>query len=144
MSKAIIQKTSAKDSSTDIYRVFNDGVIEGSTFHPRAYVGHIMVQNNKIISVVKVKGSLYSEKWDSTTIYNGFDFERDIVIDIVKEMSRIEFSTIEYYGFDFPEEKIEIETSVDSKYIKNSLLRILENPIYSIDDQIFKAFMNRG
>lgn len=143
MNKAIIQKTQAKDPSTDIYRVFNEGLMPDMCYR-RVYVGFIMVQNNKIISVEKCHGTLYNEQWESIAIYTGFDFERDILVDIIKEISWIIISTIDYHGFDFPEEKIEIETPVDSKYIKNSLLKILETPVYSVDDQIFNAFMERG
>ena len=58
---------------------------------------------------------------------------------------------VEFEGFEFkdinPNNELNNEVvnmGIPSKYIKNSLLKILEAPVYSIDDQIFNAFMNRG
>ncbi|QJA42565.1 hypothetical protein [Enterobacteria phage vB_EcoM_IME540] len=57
---------------------------------------------------------------------------------------------VEFDGFEFkdilPDNELNdgINMDIPSKYIKNSLLKILEAPVYSIDDQIFNAFMNRG
>lgn len=57
---------------------------------------------------------------------------------------------VEFEGFEFkdliPNNELNDAVNMDipSKYIKNSLLKILEAPVYSIDDQIFNAFMNRG
>lgn len=144
MNIASIQRAPAKVIITTLYKVFYEGHKDGYSYRPKIYVGFITVHNNKIISVDNVKGVLYNEKWFTLDKYNGFDFERDVVIDIVKELCDGPLHKIEYHGFDFPEEKVDIETSVDSKYIKNSLLRILEAPVYSIDDQIFNSFMKRG
>ncbi|UNI73147.1 hypothetical protein [Escherichia phage CLB_P2] len=57
---------------------------------------------------------------------------------------------VEFEGFEFKdilrdnELNDAVNMDIPSKYIKNSLLKILEAPVYSIDDQIFNAFMNRG
>ena len=57
---------------------------------------------------------------------------------------------VEFDGFEFkdinPDNELNdsiVNMGIPGKYIKNSLLKILENPVYSVDDQIFNAFMKR-
>ena len=142
----IIKKLSCKDKNTQAYRVFWEG---------EQYLGYILVNSDNRIDVatrlnVPAPGQELNS-WKEFPEVVTKEFSRNTVQQLVVLFANgipeeVVFEGFKLDGYSSPYGVYVNQLAMDTDvgYIKNSLLKILETPVYSIDQQIFNAFMNRS
>lgn len=139
----VIKKLRCKNRNAQAYRMFwSDDPIQ--------YLGYFLVDSDNRITfahkllnkelnhwqeLIAVKSKLFS----CNTMHQLVYFFADGIPD------KVEFDGFEFKDINHDNELNDsiVNMGIPGKYIKNSLLKLLENPVYSVDDQIFNAFMKR-
>ncbi|AEN93821.1 hypothetical protein EpBp7_0104 [Escherichia phage Bp7] len=138
----VIKKLRCKNPNAQAYRMF------WSDDHQ--YLGYFLVDSDNIITFAHKLLNKELNHWQELIAVRSKLFSRNAMHQLVYFFAEGIPDKVEFDGFEFkdilPDNELNdcINIDVPSKYIKNSLLKILEAPVYSIDDQIFNAFMNRG
>ncbi|QLF81430.1 hypothetical protein FB_0034 [Escherichia phage vB_EcoM_FB] len=114
------------------------------------YLGYFLVDSDDRITMAHKLLNRELNHWQELIAVRSKLFSRNTMHQLVYFFAEGIPDKVEFDGFEFkdilPDNELNDRVNMDipSKYIKNSLLKILEAPVYSIDDQIFNAFMNRG
>ncbi|AKU42689.1 hypothetical protein QL01_32 [Escherichia phage QL01] len=138
----VIKKLRCKNPNAQAYRMF------WSDDHQ--YLGYFLVDSDDRITMAHKLLNRELNHWQELIAVRSKLFSRNTMHQLVYFFAEGIPDKVEFDGFEFkdilPDNELNDRVNMDipSKYIKNSLLKILEAPVYSIDDQIFNAFMNRG
>ncbi|UCR81126.1 hypothetical protein PSD2002_0010 [Escherichia phage PSD2002] len=138
----VIKKLCCKNPNAQAYRMF------WSDDHQ--YLGYFLVDSDDRITMAHKLLNRELNHWQELIAVRSKLFSRNTMHQLVYFFAEGIPDKVEFDGFEFkdilPDNELNDRVNMDipSKYIKNSLLKILEAPVYSIDDQIFNAFMNRG
>ena len=138
----VIKKLCCKNPNAQAYRMFwNDD---------HQYLGYFLVDSDDRITMAHKLLNRELNHWQELIAVRSKLFSRNAMHQLVYFFAEGIPDKVEFDGFEFkdilPDNELNdgVNMDIPSKYIKNSLLKILEAPVYSIDDQIFNAFMNRG
>lgn len=138
----VIKKLCCKNPNAQAYRMFwNDD---------HQYLGYFLVDSDDRITMAHKLLNRELNHWQELIAVRSKLFSRNAMHQLVYFFADGIPDRVEFEGFEFkdilPDNELNdgVNMDIPSKYIKNSLLKILEAPVYSIDDQIFNAFMNRG
>lgn len=138
----VIKKLRCKNPNAQAYRMFwNDD---------HQYLGYFLVDSDDRITMAHKLLNRELNHWQELIAVRSKLFSCNAMHQLVYFFAEGIPDKVEFDGFEFkdilPDNELNdgINMDIPSKYIKNSLLKILEAPVYSIDDQIFNAFMNRG
>lgn len=138
----VIKKLRCKNPNAQAYRMF------WSDDHQ--YLGYFLVDSDDRITMAHKLLNRELNHWQELIAVRSKLFSRNAMHQLVYFFADGFPDKVEFEGFEFKDILRDNELNdcvnmdIPSKYIKNSLLKILEAPVYSIDDQIFNAFMNRG
>lgn len=138
----VIKKLCCKNPNAQAYRMF------WSDDHQ--YLGYFLVDSDGRITMAHKLLNRELNHWQELIAVRSKLFSCNAMHQLVYFFAEGIPDKVEFDGFEFkdilPDNELNdgINMDIPSKYIKNSLLKILEAPVYSIDDQIFNAFMNRG
>ncbi|QHR70771.1 hypothetical protein dhabil_94 [Escherichia phage dhabil] len=138
----VIKKLRCKNPNAQAYRMF------WSDDHQ--YLGYFLVDSDDRIIFAHKLLNRELNHWEELIAVKSKLFSCNTMHQLVYFFSDGIPDKVEFEGFEFKdilrdnELNDAVNMDIPSKYIKNSLLKILEAPVYSIDDQIFNAFMNRG
>ncbi|ACL78256.1 hypothetical protein EpJS10_0030 [Escherichia phage JS10] len=138
----VIKKLRCKNPNAQAYRMF------WSDDHQ--YLGYFLVDSDDRITMAHKLLNRELNHWQELIAVRSKLFSCNAMHQLVYFFAEGIPDKVEFDGFEFkdilPDNELNDAVNMDipSKYIKNSLLKILEAPVYSIDDQIFNAFMNRG
>uniref|UniRef100_A0AB38Z2B4 Uncharacterized protein n=1 Tax=Escherichia phage fDHCT2 TaxID=3075956 RepID=A0AB38Z2B4_9CAUD len=138
----VIKKLRCKNPNAQAYRMF------WSDDHQ--YLGYFLVDSDDRITMAHKLLNRELNHWQELIAVKSKLFSLNAMHQLVYFFADGFPDKVEFDGFEFkdihPDNELNGRVNMDipSKYIKNSLLKILEAPVYSIDDQIFNAFMNRG
>ncbi|AND75705.1 hypothetical protein BOW89_gp033 [Escherichia phage WG01] len=138
----VIKKLRCKNPNAQAYRMF------WSDDHQ--YLGYFLVDSDDRITMAHKLLNRELNHWQELIAVRSKLFSCNTMHQLVYFFAEGIPDKVEFDGFEFkdilPDNELNDRVNMDipSKYIKNSLLKILEAPVYSIDDQIFNAFMNRG
>lgn len=139
----VIKKLCCKNPNAQAYRMFwSDEHIQ--------YLGYFIVDSDDRIVFAHKLLNRELNHWQELIAIRSKLFSRNTMHQLVYFFADGIPDKVEFDGFEFkdiiPNNELNDAVNMDipSKYIKNSLLKILESPVYSIEDQIFNAFMNRG
>ena len=138
----VIKKLCCKNPNAQAYRMF------WSDDHQ--YLGYFLVDSDDRITMAHKLLNRELNHWQELIAVRSKLFSCNTMHQLVYFFADGIPDKVEFDGFEFKhilqdnELNDCINMDIPSKYIKNSLLKILEAPVYSIDDQIFNAFMNRG
>lgn len=138
----VIKKLCCKNPNAQAYRMF------WSDDHQ--YLGYFLVDSDDRITMAHKLLNRELNHWQELIAVRSKLFSCNAMHQLVYFFAEGIPDKVEFDGFEFkdilPDNELNdgINMDIPSKYIKNSLLKILEAPVYSIDDQIFNAFMNRG
>lgn len=138
----VIKKLRCKNPNAQAYRMF------WSDDHQ--YLGYFLVDSDDRITMAHKLLNRELNHWQELIAVRSKLFSCNTMHQLVYFFADGIPDKVEFDGFEFkdilPDNELNDRVNMDipSKYIKNSLLKILEAPVYSIDDQIFNAFMNRG
>ncbi|UKH48969.1 hypothetical protein [Escherichia phage vB_EcoM-E33] len=138
----VIKKLRCKNPNAQAYRMF------WSDDHQ--YLGYFLVDSDDRITMAHKLLNRELNHWQELIAVRSKLFSCNTMHQLVYFFADGIPDKVEFDGFEFkdilPDNELNdcVNMDIPSKYIKNSLLKILEAPVYSIDDQIFNAFMNRG
>lgn len=139
----VIKKIRCKNPNAQSYRMY------WSDNHQ--YLGYFLVDSDDRIVFAHKLLSRELNHWQELIAVKSKLFSRNVMHQLVYFFADGIPDKVEFDGFEFKDiisnnelNSGAVNMGIPSKYIKNSLLKILETPVYSIDDQIFNAFMNRG
>lgn len=138
----VIKKLRCKNPNAQAYRMY------WSDDHQ--YLGYFIVDSDDRIVFAHKLLNRELNHWQELIAVKSKLFSRNTMHQLVYFFADGFPDKVEFEGFEFkdliPNNELNdcVNMDIPSKYIKNSLLKILEAPVYSIDDQIFNAFMNRG
>lgn len=138
----VIKKLCCKNPNAQAYRMF------WSDDHQ--YLGYFLVDSDDRITMAHKLLNRELNHWQELIAVRSKLFSCNTMHQLVYFFADGIPDRVEFDGFEFkdilPDNELKgcVNMDIPSKYIKNSLLKILEAPVYSIDDQIFNAFMNRG
>lgn len=138
----VIKKLCCKNPNAQAYRMF------WSDDHQ--YLGYFLVDSDGRITMAHKLLNRELNHWQELIAVRSKLFSCNAMHQLVYFFAEGIPDKVEFDGFEFkdilPDNELNdgVNMDIPSKYIKNSLLKILEAPVYSIDDQIFNAFMNRG
>lgn len=138
----VIKKLRCKNPNAQAYRMF------WSDDHQ--YLGYFLVDSDGRITMAHKLLNRELNHWQELIAVRSKLFSCNTMHQLVYFFAEGIPDRVEFDGFEFkdilPDNELNdgVNMDIPSKYIKNSLLKILEAPVYSIDDQIFNAFMNRG
>lgn len=138
----VIKKLCCKNPNAQAYRMF------WSDDHQ--YLGYFLVDSDGRITMAHKLLNRELNHWQELIAVRSKLFSCNTMHQLVYFFAEGIPDRVEFDGFEFkdilPDNELNdgVNMDIPSKYIKNSLLKILEAPVYSIDDQIFNAFMNRG
>ena len=139
----VIKKLRCKNPNAQAYRMFWSD-------EPIQYLGYFLVDSDDRIVFAHKLLNKELNQWQELIAVKSKLFSRNTMHQLVYFFADGFPDKVEFEGFEFkdilPNNELNdcVNMDIPSKYIKNSLLKILEAPVYSIDDQIFNAFMNRG
>lgn len=138
----VIKKLRCKNPNAQAYRMY------WSDDHQ--YLGYFIVDSDDRIVFAHKLLNRELNHWQELIAVKSKLFSRNTIHQLVYFFADGFPDKVEFEGFEFkdilPDNEFNdcVNMDIPSKYIKNSLLKILEAPVHSIDDQIFNAFMNRG
>ena len=138
----VIKKLCCKNPNAQAYRMF------WSDDHQ--YLGYFLVDSDGRITMAHKLLNRELNHWQELIAVRSKLFSCNAMHQLVYFFAEGIPDKVEFDGFEFkdilPDNELNdgVNMDIPSKYIKNSLLKILEAPVYSIEDQIFNAFMNRG
>ena len=138
----VIKKLRCKNPNAQAYRVFWSDEIQ--------YLGYFLVDSDDRITFAHKLLNKELNQWKDFPKMVTKPLTRNTMIELTHLFSggvphKVTFEGFEFNNINHNSELVDdvINASIPGKYIKNSLLKILENPVYSVDDQIFNAFMKR-